>query len=108
MFNTAAAVGKSMHQPGAAIIVPERAWVNPSLGGFYTVWRRPFAQRIAGVAHKDPLIRGTEKHPETAGMKTDARGPNTFTRRETLVRRQCEPLEYMINDSPVNQIRRMQ
>ena len=103
-----AALRPRVHQVHRAVVVPERAGVDPAARGCDQGERLPRATRIHCCGHEDPDVGIAGIHPETAGVMTEARRPDAHPVLRLVVPRRGQPRRCVADDRPGDQIARVQ
>ena len=75
VLDAAAAAGVSVGHVGIAVIVPERAGVDPAAGLLDAVQLAPRTRGVCRSCDKNSLVGQRDKDIEHAVMKPDGRGP---------------------------------
>ena len=75
VLDAAAAVGKGVRHIDAAVIVPERAGVDPAAGRLHTMQFTPRAAGVRGGGVEDALVRQRDKGVEPPVMPAQRRRP---------------------------------
>ena len=102
------ASGESRHHVCFAVLIPERTGIDPAHHLAHVGRLTPFAERVCGLAHHNPLIRHRDEYIVSSLMIADGRSPGTAAvhRLVIIVKRQL--VNDIIDDLPVHQILRMQ
>ena len=108
MLDAAAAVGKGVRHIDAAVIVPERAGVDPAAGLLYTMQLTPRAAGVCGGGVEDTLVRQGNKGVELTRVPAQRRRPCAAAvgRLRIAVKRQV--LHAVANALPMHQIAAVQ
>jgi hypothetical protein len=91
-------------QIGLAVVIPEKAGIDPTPGLDEAPWLAPLAPRIVGRRDIDPLLHHREDDPVLPGMVADRRGPDSGAELDLLEALSGEVLHGVIDDGPVDQV----
>ena len=102
------ASGESRHHVCLAILIPERTGIDPAHDLTHVGRLTPFAPRVCGLAHHNPLIRHGNEYIVSSLMVTDGGSPGTAAVHRLVVIFKGKLIHDVIDDLPVHQILRMQ
>ncbi len=103
-----AGFGIGVHQIGLAVVVPERAGVDPAPGFLHEVRFAPLAGGILRRGQVNALVGHGEEDPEFAGVKPDRRRPHAAARLHLPIPRMRHIFDGVIDDRPVDQVARVE
>ena len=107
-LNPGPALGPGMNEVRIAVVIPERARIDPAFGFPYKLQRLPRTGGVLRPGHEDAAIRIAEINVELAVVEAQGRGPHAIAMLRHTEAWYWVILENVANDRPVHQILRME
>ena len=98
------ASGESSYHISFAVLIPERAGIDPAHYLSDISRLAPFAPRVCGLAHHNPLIRHGNKYVVSSLMEADGRCPGTAAVYRLVIIFKGKFIHDVIDDLPVHKI----
>ena len=98
------ASGESRHHVSLAVIIPERAGIDPAHYLTHIGRLTPFAERVCGLAHHNPFIRHGNEYIVSSLMVADGGSPGTAAVHRLVIIVKRKLINDIINDLPVHKI----
>ena len=98
------ASGESRHHISFAVLIPERTGIDPTHDLTHIGRLTPFAPRVCGLAHHNPLIRHGNKYVVSFLMEADGRCPGTAAVYRLVIIFKGKFIHDVIDDLPVHKI----
>ena len=108
VLDAAAAVGKGVRHIDAAVIVPERAGVDPAAGRLYTMQLAPRAAGICGGGVEDALVRQRDKGVKPPVMPAQRRCPWAAAVGRLRIAVKGQPFNAVADALPVDEVAAVQ
>ena len=108
VLDAAAAVGVGEGYVGPAVVVPQRAGIDPAANRLYTAQGRPLARRVLRRGDEYALIRHWDKGIEPAVVIAQAGRPGAAAVDRPVIALKRKPPDAIADQLPVYQVRGMQ